>query len=145
MGLIARQVEAAGIPTLCMTSALSITRAVNPPRAAFLDYPLGHTTGKRGEPELQRSILRDALAGFTTLTEPGSVTTLDYAWAPDDAWKDGVMRADPGAAASRSAVPDDRVARRDLPQYQSERDRELAEAALASGGCATCIFLETPA
>ena len=145
MGLIARQVEAAGIPTLCMTSALSITRAVNPPRAAFLDYPLGHTTGKRHEPELQRSILRDALAGFATLTEPGSVTTLEYTWAPDDAWKDGVTRSDPDATASRGETQDDRVGRRDLPQYQTERDRELAEAALASGGCATCVFLEEQA
>ncbi len=145
MGLIARQVEAAGIPTLCMTSALSITRAANPPRAAFLDYPLGHTTGKPREPELQRSILRDALGGFASLTEPGSVATLDYAWASDDAWKDGAMRADPDAGASRSEAPDDRVERRDAPQYQTERDRELAEQALASGGCATCIFPDSPA
>ena len=53
MGLIARQIEAVGIPTLSMTSALSITRAVHPPRGAFLDYPLGHTTGKANEPGLQ--------------------------------------------------------------------------------------------
>lgn len=127
-----------------MTSALSITRAVNPPRAAFLDYPLGHTTGKRGDPELQRSILRDALAGFTTLTEPGSVTMLDYEWATDDDWKEGVMRVDPDTEANQSEAQDDRTERRDLPQYQTERDRELAEAALASGGCATCVFLEAP-
>ncbi len=145
MGLIARQVEAAGIPTLCMTSALSITRAVNPPRAAFLEYPLGHTTGKPREPELQRRILRDALAGFATLAEPGSVAMLDYAWAPDDAWKDGVMRADPDAELLRDEAQDDRTERRDLPQYQTEQDRELAQAALASGGCASCIVLEEPA
>ena len=46
VGLIARAVEAAGIPTLSMTSAWSITASVNPPRAAFVDYPLGHTTGQ---------------------------------------------------------------------------------------------------
>ena len=64
MGLVARHVEAAGIPTLCMTSAQDITRAVNPPRAAFLDFPLGHTTGKPHEPDLQRRILVQALSSF---------------------------------------------------------------------------------
>ena len=38
VGLIARNAEAAGIPTLSMGSALDIMQAVNPPRAAFLDF-----------------------------------------------------------------------------------------------------------
>jgi hypothetical protein len=29
-----------------MASALDVIKAVKPPRAAFLDFPLGHTTGK---------------------------------------------------------------------------------------------------
>ena len=63
MGLIAREIEARGIPTLSMTSALSITKAANPPRAAYLDFPLGHTAGKPHQPLLNRAIVRDALAG----------------------------------------------------------------------------------
>ena len=70
MGLIAREIEAAGIPTLSMTRALSITRSVNPPRAAYLDFPLGHTTGKPHDAEGQRRILRDALAIFQRLESP---------------------------------------------------------------------------
>jgi len=66
VGLVARSAEAAGIPTLCLASALDITRAVNPPRAAFLDFPLGHTAGKPGDPELQRAILADALSSFAS-------------------------------------------------------------------------------
>ena len=139
MGLIARQIEAAGIPTLCMTSALSITRSVNPPRAAFLDFPLGHTTGKPHDAALQREILVDALDGFDSLYEPGSVKRLPYEWAEDDAWKDRVMRSDPGA--SDASLSDDRRERSTEPQYQSERDRELADEALAKGECGTCVFL----
>jgi len=142
VGLIARSIEAAGIPTLCMTSALSITRSVAPPRAAFLDYPLGHTTGKPGDPALQRSILRDALSAFSRLDEPGDVLTLDYAWAEDDDWKDAVMRPRTTADRDAAEVDDDRATRRDSPQYQCERDRELAERALAEGGCPTCVFLD---
>jgi hypothetical protein len=122
-----------------MTSALSITRAVNPPRAAFVDFPLGHTTGKPHEPELQRSILVEALRAFEAIAEPGSVATLPFSWAENDAWKDLVMRPDPERGGA-SAV-DERTERTDAPQYQTEHDRERAEAALARGGCRGCVFL----
>jgi hypothetical protein len=121
-----------------MTSALSITRSVNPPRAAYLDFPLGHTSGKPHRPDLNRDIVRDALTAFETLTEPGGVVTLPYEWADDDAWKDGVMR--PRAAGARH--DDSRVERVADPQYQTEADRVSGEAALASGGCATCVWLD---
>ncbi len=97
-----------------MTSALSITRAVNPPRAAFLDFPLGHTTGKADEPELQRAILRAGLEGFQSIGAPGGVKMLPFAWSDDDAWKDAAMRA-PMLAASGSAA-----AVRDLRTERSE-------------------------
>lgn len=140
MGLIAREIEARGIPTLSMTSALSITRSVAPPRAAFLDYPLGHTTGKPHEPALQRSILLDALRAFETIQEPGGIVSLPYEWDDDGAWKDRVMRPDPRAKSDAPA--DDRTSRHDAPQYQFEADRERAEAERAAGGCKTCIFIE---
>ena len=140
MGLIARQLEAAGIPTLSMSSALSITQAVRPPRATYLDFPLGHTAGKPGDPALQRAILRDALDAFETLREPGSLRRLPYVWAKDDSWKDRVMRPDPTDAASGHV--DDRVQRWDTPQYQCLSDLERAEQALAADGCPTCVWLE---
>ena len=116
VGLVARHAEAAGIPTLCMTSALDITRAVNPPRAAFLDFPLGHTTGKPNEPELQREILVGALSSFGTMTAPGSVKELPFRWSEDEEWK-----------AKAFAEGDDRAPRHDTPQYQNEEDRRRAE------------------
>ena len=118
MGLVARHVEAAGIPTLCMTSALDITRAVNPPRAAFLDFPLGHTTGAPNDPETQREILADALSAFSSMTAPGSVTMLPYRWPGDEGWK-----------AKAFAGGDERRPRHDTPQFQCEEDRRLAEGA----------------
>ena len=100
-----------------MTSALDITKAVHPPRAAFLDYPLGHTTGKLHQPALQRAILLDALEAFTTLTTPGSIKMLPFQWEADEAWKETAQRG-----------PDDRLPRYDTPQYQTEEDRRRAEA-----------------
>ena len=126
MGLIARQVEAAGIPTLCMGSALDILKSVNPPRAAFLDFPLGHTTGKPHEPELQREILVQALAGFSSLTKPGSIMTLPFRWSEEDEWKRTAMMEG-----------DTRVTRYDTPQYQTDEDRVRAEAN-AAVACEVC-------
>ena len=108
-----------------MTSALDITHSVNPPRAAFLDYPLGHTTGKPGEPGLQRAILFEALKAFESLSEPGTVKRLPFRWSEDEEWKRTAM-----------AGGDERRPRYDTPQYQNEDDRRRAEDALA---CATCI------
>jgi D-proline reductase (dithiol) PrdB len=129
VGLIARQVEAAGISTLCMGSALDILKAGNPPRAAFLDYPLGHTTGKPNQPELQREILIQALEGFTSLTVPGSIKILPFRWDDED-WKRTAMMDG-----------DTRVTRYDTPQYQTEEDRIRAEA----NAVVTCEVCELPA
>lgn len=146
MGLIAREIEAAGIPTLSMSSAYSITRSTNPPRAVYLDYPLGHTTGKPNDPAGQRQILVEALHYFETIREPGTIERLPYEWSDDDAWKDRVMRPEPGSdRAKPESWGDDRVERHDAPQYQCTLDRDLAEAALADEGCPTCVFLEEPA
>ena len=84
VGLIAREVEAAGIPTLCMTSAYDITQAVNPPRAVFLNYPLGHQTGKPDDRENQRAIIGVALSAFETISRPGTIVELPYVWDEND-------------------------------------------------------------
>ena len=99
-----------------MSSALDITKSVKPPRAAFLDYPLGHTTGKPNQPELQREILEQALEGFISLTVPGSIKMLPFRW-DDEVWKRTAMMDG-----------DSRVTRHDTPQYQTEDDRIRAEA-----------------
>ena len=117
MGLIARRAETVGISTLCMSSALDIIKSVNPPRAAFLDYPLGHTTGKPHEPELQRAILIQALEGFTAMTTPGAIKILPFRWSDEDEWKRTAMMNG-----------DSRTPRSDTPQYQTEEDRLRAEA-----------------
>lgn len=81
--------EAGGIPTLAMTSALDITQAVKPPRSVFVDFPLGHQTGKPHQPELQRRILLDALRAFETISRPGEIVELPYLWDPADrSWEE---------------------------------------------------------
>jgi hypothetical protein len=84
VGLIARAVEEAGIPTLCMTSAIDITQAVKAPRAVFVNFPLGHQTGKPNQPELQKRIVTDAMRAFETIAKPGTIVELPYVWDEND-------------------------------------------------------------
>ncbi len=127
-----------------MTSAWSITAAVNPPRAAFVDYPLGHTTGQPHDPTGQRALLEAAFTAFEEATVAGTIVDLGLHWG-DDAWRADPMRGDsrtaPKSKADRGAPrSDSRTERFDTPQYQSDEDRELAE--LRHGeeiACRACV------
>jgi D-proline reductase (dithiol) PrdB len=141
VGLVAREIERRGIPTLSMSSARSITRAVCPPRAVFLDFPLGHTAGRAGDEAGNRAILGDALAAFASIERPGEIRDLHHTWAEDDAWKEEAPSGGERATEPESGrAEDDRAERFDTPQYQHEDDRTAAETALAEDGCPSCVF-----
>lgn len=118
MALVARDLEARGISTVCLASALDIVCSVNPPRSVFLDYPLGHTAGRPGDAAEQYAIVRRALESLETLTVPGTVEPLPFAWSADAQWKRDVVERDAG---------DLRPPRDTTPRYQTEEDRRLAE------------------
>ena len=125
MGLVARTLEKAGFPTICLTAARSITESVNPPRAAFVDMPLGYTVGRPHEPEFQRDLLRKVFKAVENMDSPGSILDLDVTWSDDPSWKD---KATSGLNNGvNSAEGDTRQPRSSEPQYQFEEDRIAAE------------------
>ncbi|MFQ5699340.1 MAG: hypothetical protein ACE5IL_13780 [Myxococcota bacterium] len=79
MGLIAREIEAAGVPTLAMTSAWDITRAVQPPRSAYVHRPLGHQTGTPGSLRSQVDTVRAALEAAPEIAR-GEIRDLGRDW-----------------------------------------------------------------
>lgn len=121
MCLVARHLEAHGIPTLCVGSALDILRAGRPPRASFVDYPLGHSVGKPHDRADQRAIVQAALNGFVTLTEPGALLVQPVQWDASGAWRQ---------EAGSSSGGDTRQPRDETPQFQCVADQQ---AAIASG------------
>lgn len=145
VGLISRTLEAAGYPTLGFSSALSITRRVNPPRVAFLDVPLGHTTGPPNDADIQRRILTDGLTTGRALDKPG-VVELPYRWCDDDWKRDGLSWSRKRQAAGTSGQPggDTRTARSSEPQYQSDADREAAAAVPWGEQCLVCVGVPAP-
>ena len=129
MGLIAREIESQGIPTLSLTSALSITQSVNPPRAVFLDFPLGHTAGRPHDEKIQDAIIEAALTAFETMEAPGSIHRPAIDWDEDEAWKAALAQPRTATGEEENAR-DDRTERSGEPQYQLESDRVAAESAL---------------
>jgi hypothetical protein len=109
---------------------------VRPPRAAFVDFPLGHTAGRPAAAEEQRDIVRGALSLLEAATEPGRIVDLPVTWAPDDSWKDGVLRP------TGDGRGDQRGERRGEPMWQCDDDRVAAEARHATGPCGECIGAE---
>ncbi len=67
-----------------MTSALDITQSVKAPRAVFVNFPLGHQTGRPNDPAIQRKIVRDAMRAFESISKPGEIVQLPYVWDPND-------------------------------------------------------------
>jgi hypothetical protein len=125
VGLVARILEKAGFPTICLTAARSITESVNPPRSAFVDMPLGYTAGRPNEPEFQRDLLRQVFKAAESIDTPGSIVDLDVIWSEDVSWKD---KATSGLNNGvNSAEGDSRQPRINEPQYQYEEDRIAAE------------------
>ena len=61
MGLIQSVIEHAGTPTVSITLLREVTERVQPPRALFLDRPLGYPLGAPHDAGLQERILMAAL------------------------------------------------------------------------------------
>ena len=67
VGLIQSIIEKSGIPTASVTLLREITERVAPPRALFVDLPLGYPLGVPQDAEFQSRII---LAMLALLREP---------------------------------------------------------------------------
>ena len=80
MGLIQREVEKAGIPTISISILRKLTEEVKPPRAVFLKWPFGHPLGEPGNVAQQMTVLRDAFQALEEIKKPGTIIDLSYRW-----------------------------------------------------------------
>lgn len=82
MSLVARHLEAAGIPTVILGAAKDIVETVGVPRFVFSDVPLGNPAGRPFDEPSQRLALECA---FRLLeSAPGPRTT----WQSPIRWRD---------------------------------------------------------
>ena len=84
MGLVARAIEAEGIPTTIAMMYKQVADAVRPPRVALVRFPFGQPLGEPGNANQQRVVVEDALHLLQTVTTPGTVSALPYRWRRED-------------------------------------------------------------
>jgi hypothetical protein len=87
VGLVARHLEAHGIPTVIMGCAKDIVEHCGVPRFLFSDLPLGNSAGKPGDVESQRTTLELALRLLESAPGPRTTMQSPLRWSADAAWK----------------------------------------------------------
>ena len=71
-GLVARDIEAAGIPTVTFNLIPEIVPIVGIPRAVKLKQPFGRTLGKPNDALAHQEAIRQALLFVEAAAEPGA-------------------------------------------------------------------------
>jgi hypothetical protein len=80
IALVCRVIEEAGIPTVCITTARDIAELVKPPRALFVNAPMGNNFGRPGDVAVQARVLREALQLVAQARVGGTLVTSSFEW-----------------------------------------------------------------
>jgi hypothetical protein len=94
VSLVARHLEANGIPTVIVGSALDVVEYCGVSRYLHGDFPLGNPCGKPYDKGMQLSIISQAMALLRNATAANTTERLDYVWSEDNSWRDDYARVD---------------------------------------------------
>jgi len=86
-GLVARHLEANGLPTVIMGAAKDIVEHCGVPRFLFSDFPLGNSAGKPFDAESQTATLELALRLLDAAPAPRTTVQSPQRWSEDASWK----------------------------------------------------------
>jgi D-proline reductase (dithiol) PrdB len=117
VSLVARHLEADGIPTVVMGCAKDIVEHCGVPRFLFSDFPLGNSAGRPFDVESQAFTLELALRVLESAPAARTTVQSPLRWRDDASWKldfSNLDRLTPGEIAERRREFDDikAVARR---------------------------------
>ena len=87
VGLVARHLEANGIPSVIMGAAKDIVEHCGVPRFLFSDFPLGNSAGKPFDAESQAATLELALRVLEAAPAPRTTVQSPQRWSDDPSWK----------------------------------------------------------
>ncbi|MGE0484028.1 MAG: hypothetical protein AB7Q81_07800 [Gammaproteobacteria bacterium] len=106
MSLVARHLEAAGIPTVVIGSARDIVEECGVPRFLFVDFPLGNPCGKPYDTAMQDAIAGAALDLLERAWVPRTTVQRPEIWNPaeDLSWRANFMRVDDSNRAELAAA-----------------------------------------
>lgn len=95
VSIVARHLEANGIPTVIIGSALDVVEYCGVPRFYFNDFPLGNPCGHPWQPAMQHEIVRQALRLLETAAGPRTTVKSPFTWHEDGAlWRARYGRVD---------------------------------------------------
>ena len=80
MPVLARRIEAAGIPTVVLTMMPDVAQWLLAPRVVGVEFPFGHSFGMAGDATMHRRVLETALRVLAGAPAPGTRIDLDLAW-----------------------------------------------------------------
>ena len=116
MSLVARHLEAHGIPTIVVGSARDIVEECGVARFLFTDFPLGNPFGKPDDADMQAAITRMALDLLESAACPRTTVQTPFVWSHDATWKQNYARIDPDRAAQLRQAGDERRRRQTAEQ-----------------------------
>jgi D-proline reductase (dithiol) PrdB len=80
VGLVQREIEAAGISTICLSNIAAFTASVGAPRVAAIEHPGSQPLGPPGDADGQREILAATLDALVSIESPGQIVHLPFQW-----------------------------------------------------------------
>jgi len=96
VSLVARYLEANGLPTVIIGSALDIVEHCGVPRFLFTDFPLGNPAGHPWDRAMQEKIVRQAVGLLESAPGPRATVKAPFGWkASDPGWRARYGRVDP--------------------------------------------------
>jgi len=87
VSLIARALEADGVPTVVLGCAKDIVEYVGVPRFLFSDFPLGNAAGRPHDPASQAATIELALDLLERAPAPRTTVQSPQRWQADASWK----------------------------------------------------------
>lgn len=94
VSLAARHLEAAGIATVILGSALDIVEHCGVPRFVFTDFPLGNPCGRPFDTEMQRSIVTSGIELLENAKRAKMIKRTPFKWGSEQ-WRDEYMEIRP--------------------------------------------------
>jgi hypothetical protein len=78
--VLARRIEAAGIPTVVVTMMPDVATSLVTPRVLGVEFPFGHPFGLPGDAPLQRRVLEAAVVLLAGAGGAGTRVDVDVEW-----------------------------------------------------------------
>jgi len=130
VSLIARYLEANGIPTVMLGCAKDIVEQVGVPRFLFSDFPLGNAAGRPNDPQSQAFTMELALKVLESAPGPRTTVQSPLRWSDSPDWKldySNVERLSPQELERRRAEFDANKEIARLKRVQVGRTKSAAD------------------